>query len=125
MALGHKTGGRLAGTPNKATSEAREAISQILDGNVHKLKEWLDEVAEGIKVVRFAADGSEYEEYVVKPNPAKAFDMLHSLLEFQVPKLTRMQLSGHESDSKATEYNLGIFGDILKNIKMQRHASPS
>jgi hypothetical protein len=123
MALGHKTGGRQAGTPNKATSEAREAIGQILNGNVHKLNEWLDTVADGIKVVRFAADGSEYEEYVVKPNPAKAFDMLHSLLEFHVPKLTRMQLSGHESDSKVTEYNLGIFGDILKNIKMQRHAS--
>ena len=125
MALGHKTGGRQAGTPNKATSEAREAISQILDVNVLKLNEWLDAVAEGVRVVRYAADGSEYEEYVVKPNPAKAFDMLHSLLEFHVPKLTRMQVSGHEADSKAIESNLRIFGDILKTIKTQRQASPS
>lgn len=122
MANGYKSGGRQTGTPNKATSDSREAIGQLLDCNVHRLAEWLDSVAKGVKVIRVAADGTECEEYVVKPNPAKAFDMLHSLLEFHVPKLTRMQVAGHDSESFVVENNLGVFGEILKEIKTKRQS---
>jgi len=37
-----KTGGRVAGVPNKSTALAREAIAKFVDGNSHKLQEWLD-----------------------------------------------------------------------------------
>ena len=43
-----KTGGRVAGTPNKATKQAREAFAQLVDGNAHKLNEWLSMVANGV-----------------------------------------------------------------------------
>ena len=85
MAYGRKTGGRQPGTPNKATSDARRAIGVLLDGNAHRLIEWIDEVAAGIRKVD-PETGLESHEYVVKPNPARAFDMYQSLLEFHVPK---------------------------------------
>jgi hypothetical protein len=37
--------GRPKGTPNKSTALAREAIAKFVDGNSHKLQEWLDEIA--------------------------------------------------------------------------------
>lgn len=77
-----KTGGRVAGTPNKATQEARQAIALFVDSNAHRLTEWLDAVATG------AHDG--------KPNPAKAFELFQSVVEYHVPKLARTELSGPE-----------------------------
>jgi hypothetical protein len=124
MAHGRKTGGRMAGTPNKATSSAREAIRQLLDVKMQSLGGWLDSTANGIKVVKVAADGTQYDEYLVKPNPAKAFELLHSLLEFSVPKLTRMQVSNEESNPMELEHNLNVFGKLLESIKSQRQAEP-
>ena len=71
MAEGKKTGGRQAGTPNKATSAAREAIAQFVDGNAHRLTEWLDRVADGVKGTEVTKDGEPVEVFVVPPNPAK------------------------------------------------------
>lgn len=74
MALGHKTGGRAPGTPNKATLEARQAIALFVDSNAHRLTEWLDRVAE--------------------ENPAKAFELFQSVVEYHVPKLARTEHVG-------------------------------
>lgn len=76
-----KTGGRAPGTPNKATQEARQAIASFVDGNAHRLSEWLDLVANG--------DGSE-----LKPNPAKAFELFQSVVEYHIPKLARQENVG-------------------------------
>ena len=119
MAHGRKTGGRQAGTPNKATTDARRAVSEIVEGNSHKLSEWLHTVAEGIRMTD-PITGHPTSEYLIRPNPAKAFDMYHSLLEFHVPKLTRVQVSGQEFDSHRGDANLEIFGDLLKGLKKQR-----
>jgi len=120
MAQRRKTGGRAAGTPNKATSSNREAIGQLLDDKLDNLAAWVDSTANGIKHIRVADDGTQYEEYVVKPNPAKAFELVHSLLEFSVPKLTRMQFSDQGADPAELQTNMGIFGELLENLKMQR-----
>jgi hypothetical protein len=82
MAAGHKTGGRQAGTPNKATQEARQAIASFVDGNAHRLTEWLDAVANGDP------------EHDVKPNPAKAFELFQSVVEYHIPKLARTEHTG-------------------------------
>jgi hypothetical protein len=83
MAKGGRTStsgqGRPAGTPNKATADARKAIASFVDGNAHRLIEWLDAVAEGDP------------ENEIKPNPAKAFEMFQSVVEFHVPKLARSE----------------------------------
>jgi len=119
MALGQKTGGRQAGTPNRATSEARQAIAAFVDGNVNRLSEWLDTVANGIPKID-PETGATTEDYVVRPNPAKAFELYQSLLEFHVPKLTRMQVSGQEDNPVLVETNWQVFEDIINNIKLKR-----
>jgi hypothetical protein len=77
-----KAGGRVAGTPNKTTQQAREAIALFVDGNAHRLTEWLDEVANGVP------------EKDIKPNPAKAFELFQSVVEYHVPKLARTEITG-------------------------------
>ena len=114
MAEGKKTGGRQAGTPNKVTNEARQAIASFVDGNAHRLTEWLDAVADGVK--------TEEGDYVVPPNPAKAFDMFQSVVEYHIPKLARMEHSGSDNQPLVIEHNVNVFGELLKSIKMQRQA---
>jgi hypothetical protein len=77
-----KTGGRAPGTPNKATQEARQAIATFVDENAHRLTEWLDKVADGDP------------ESDVKPNPAKAFELFQSVVEYHIPKLARQEHVG-------------------------------
>lgn len=122
MAIGHKTGGRQAGTPNKATNEARQAIASFVDGNAHRLTEWLDQVANGVKVIEQTDDGEVLEKYVVPPNPAKAFDMFQSVVEYHIPKLARTEHTGSDLNPVVIEHNVNVFGELLKSIKMSRQA---
>ncbi len=68
---GKKFGGRVKGTPNKATENAREAIASFVDGNVDRLNGWLDKIA--------------------KDNPKAAFDAFMSVVEYHIPKLARSE----------------------------------
>ena len=68
-------GGSRKGCPNKATSNAREALAALIDGNADRLQGWLDEIAE--------TQGAE-----------KAFRCFLDMLEYHVPKLSRAELTG-------------------------------
>jgi hypothetical protein len=74
--------GRKAGTPNKATTEFRETVQQLLDDNRENVARWLTLVAEG--------DGTDDG----KPDPYKALDMLAKLAEYAAPKLARTTVVG-------------------------------
>lgn len=63
--------GRPKGIPNKATAKAREAIADFVDGNAHRLTEWLDRVAD--------------------EDPAEAFKLFQSVIEYHIPKLQRTE----------------------------------
>lgn len=78
------TGGRPKGSPNKATADARAAIAAFVDGNAHRLTEWLNAVANGDP------------ENDIKPNPSKAFEMFQSVVEYHVPKLARTEVTGKD-----------------------------
>jgi hypothetical protein len=65
------------GSP-RATLAAREAIARFVDGNVERLQEWLDQIAE-------------------RDGPRAAFDCLVSLLEFHCPKLARQEYLGPDN----------------------------
>jgi hypothetical protein len=80
MAKGRKTGGRAPGQPNKVTKEFRETVAALLSDNAVNVAVWLDKVANG------AGD--------VKPDPAKALDLIAKLAEYGAPKLNRTELSG-------------------------------
>ncbi len=75
MAKGQKTGGRAAGTPNKATQNAREAISRLVDGNADRMQEWLDRIAE-------------------EEGPMAAWRCLTDVIEYHIPKLARTEHTG-------------------------------
>lgn len=75
-----KTGGRVAGVPNKATREFRETITRILEENSTNMGVWLTQVAEG--------HGDN------KADPAKALDLVAKLAEYAAPKLNRTEHTG-------------------------------
>jgi hypothetical protein len=87
VAKGRKYGGRIKGTPNRSTANARQAIADFIDGNSHRLQEWLDEVA--------AKDG-----------PKAAITCFISLLEFHVPKLARQEVSAAGENGLKLTINL-------------------
>jgi hypothetical protein len=80
--------GRPKGSPNKSTAMAREAIAAFVDGNAHKMQEWLEQVAIGVK--------NDEDKFIVLPNPEKAFGMLQSVMEYHLPKLARTEHTGDE-----------------------------
>jgi predicted transcriptional regulator len=84
-----KGAGRPAGSPNKSTSMAREAIARFVDGNTDKMQGWLEQVANGVQ-------DEETGKWLVPPNPEKAFAMLQSVVEYHVPKLARQELVGDD-----------------------------
>ena len=84
-----KTGGRVAGTPNKVTQEAREAVRALLDANLPYLQTWLQNTADGIF-------DDKTGKYLVLPNPGKACDIVQNMVEYAVPKLARTEVVGDE-----------------------------
>ena len=74
------SGGSRKGKPNKATAKAREAITELLDGNAHRVEGWLDAVAE--------------------TDPKAALQAFTALLEFGVPKLARTEVTGKDGEDQ-------------------------
>ena len=79
-----KTGGRLAGVPNKVTQEFRETVRQLLEDNKDNVSVWLTQVASGTE------DS--------KPDPKGALDMITKLAEFAAPKLARTEIAGDKEN---------------------------
>ena len=115
---GVKTGGgSRKGVPNKTTVEARQAIATFVNGNAGRLQDWLDKVADGVIV-----DG----DYVVPPNPEKAFALFQSVIEYHVPKLGRTIVAGdpdlpvqHEVSGKMAVHVTGL-AEALAAVKAKR-----
>ena len=84
---GIKYGGRIKGTANKATARLREAFTDLLEGNMGRLQELLDKVAE--------------------KNPQKALELLLKLSEFALPKLRAIEVN-NEPEDKQSSLNINI-----------------
>ena len=108
--------GRPPGIPNKATTAAREAISQFVDQNSPRLVEWLNQVSNGIR--EKDADGND--RWLVQPNPARAFELFQSVVEYHIPKLARMEVAGDQNNPIKVEQQVTLFGELVKNLKLQR-----
>jgi hypothetical protein len=74
--------GRQKGIPNKVTTEFRETVTKLLSDNSENVAIWLKDVAEGVGDV--------------KPDPAKALDLLAKLAEYAAPKLARVEHTGKD-----------------------------
>lgn len=66
--------GRPKGLANKSTQKAREAISLFVEGNIDRLQDWLDQIAE--------------------KDPEKAYRCFMDVIEYHIPKLQRSELTG-------------------------------
>jgi hypothetical protein len=91
--------GRKPGVPNKSTKTAREAFALLVEGNVPKMQEWLEKVAEGIPMTD--KEGNPIEKdgvivYRVQPSPKDAIDLVQKIAEYHVPKLARTEVVGDE-----------------------------
>lgn len=92
MAVKGKTNnpnGRKKGVPNKATTQAREAIAMFVDNNAHRLEAWLDQVAHD--------------------SPKDAFQLFQSVIEYHVPKLSR---SEQKTEISGTLHLEGILNEL-------------
>lgn len=74
--------GRPKGALNRTTTEFRDTINALLEGNKENVSIWLKSIAEG--------DKSQDR----KPDPYRALDMLSRLAEYAAPKLSRTEMSG-------------------------------
>jgi len=85
---GIKYGGRQRGTANKATARLREAFTDLLEGNMGRLQELLDKVAE--------------------KNPQKALELLLKLSEFAIPKLRAIEVNNESEEALYTSLDINI-----------------
>lgn len=114
---GKKGPGRPAGSPNKATAEARQAIATFVDGNAHRLTEWLNRVADGVKIL----DPETGEDrWLVPPNPAKAFEMFQSVVEYHVPKLARMEHASDPDNPIKVQHSLSALDEVITSIRLRK-----
>lgn len=88
MAKGGKQpgAGRPAGTPNKSTTLAREAIARFVDDNTQRMQGWLDQIAQD--------------------SPEKAFNCVRDLMEYHLPKLARTEIKNPEGETFKTEQTI-------------------
>ena len=84
---GIKYGGRQKGTANKATARLREAFTGLLEGNISRVQELFDKVAE--------------------KNPQKALELMLKLSEFVLPKLRAIEVNNQPED-KHTSLDIRI-----------------
>ena len=81
--------GRKPGVPNKATTLAREAITQLVDANVPKMAGWLEEIEK-------------------EHGALMAWRCLETMVEFAVPKLVRSEstVTIHKPEEEASDDEL-------------------
>lgn len=80
-----KTGGRVKGTPNKATVTFKETVTALLQSNSDNIAIWLRQVAED------------------KDDPGRALDLLAKLAEYAYPKLARTEMTGPDGGPMQVE----------------------
>jgi hypothetical protein len=64
------------GIPNKSTSQVKAAIALLAENNVDKMEEWLVDIA--------------------KENKVEAFKLMLQVLEYNIPKLARIEAVGDD-----------------------------
>lgn len=79
--------GRPPGVGNKTTNKIREAFQVLMESNVDRMSEWLEQVAD--------------------KDPKAALDLFIRMAEYTTPKLARVENS-HEIDEGITEIKLNF-----------------
>ena len=93
------------GSPNKTTKELRDSFQFFVENNVPKFQEWIEEVA--------------------KSNPAKAIELVTSLGEYIMPKLSRTEIDADVKTENKTKIDYSkldesTLKDIIKQLRDKR-----
>ena len=88
------------GSPNKTTKELRDSFQFFVENNVSQFQDWIEQVAES--------------------NPAKAIELVTSLGEYIIPKLSRTEI---EADVKQEVTNLNIDNLSLDELEQLERIS--
>lgn len=86
--------------PNKTTVRVREAITTLLESNIDNMQKWLIQTAE--------------------KDPAKALQLVSNMLEYHIPKMSRVQFVESVESDEETEKRTKYFFDILQQMEAQR-----
>ncbi len=103
MAIGKKSGGRQAGTPNKTTSETRQMIKDILDNELPKLQHYISQIDKPEMKVKLLIDLLPYVtakyQTIDLPNEVKGDHTIiriiredNSETELKVPLITPIKV---------------------------------
>ena len=85
-----KTGGRQKGTTNKTTAELKAILTQVVGNQLDRLEQDLDKIR--------------------RQNPAKAVEIAAKLIDYVLPKQTKMEIEGelkHKIDKIVIEVKNG------------------
>jgi hypothetical protein len=98
MAPGRKTGGRKKGTPNKVTSEAREAFALMFHSLAPDVEAWIRQTANGWDEEVTIGKGEAAVTAIKRTgkDPGKAADLAIRLAEYHIPKLGRTEVTGED-----------------------------
>lgn len=86
-----------AGRPTVSTAKVRNALQNLVDGQLENIDAWLHQVADGTPKVD--QDGKPIRDkqgsliFVVRPDPASAVKIISDLAEYVVPKLSRSDVA--------------------------------
>jgi len=69
--------GKPKGATHKATRNAREAISRLVDDNAERMQGWLDQIA-------------------AEQGPVAAWKCMSDVIEYHIPKLSRTEMTGKD-----------------------------
>lgn len=83
--------GRGKGTPNKTTSRARKAIAVFAERNIDSTFEWLQDIKDGVY-------DEDNDKWIVPPDAKGALNAFLQLLEYHVPKLSRVEHTGKDGE---------------------------
>lgn len=75
-----------------STRTVREALATLLEKSSPKFGRWLTEVAEGYNYT--VGKGSKARTFYVRPDPARALDLVIRIAEYHIPKLQRTIVQG-------------------------------
>jgi len=93
------------GTPNKTTKELRDSFQFFVENNVSQFQDWIEQVAES--------------------NPAKAIELVTSLGEYIIPKLSRTEIDADVKTENKTKIDYSkldesTLKDIIRQLRDKR-----
>jgi hypothetical protein len=94
--------GRPKGSPNRTTATMRYLLDQIVAGHMHNIDRALNDVLRGTPAVYDAGTGKLLVRGTA-PNPAGYVDRMTNIMDFNLPRLSRVEVKDDRAPLAAIE----------------------